>query len=124
MSQCLGIRGATTADADTADAILDATEALLREIASANGLDEEAIAAIFLTTTTDLTAEFPAVAARIRMGWERTALMSSHEIPVPGSTPSVIRVMLLVNTDRSKDELVNVYLKGARNLRTRGTAKQ
>ena len=123
MSQCLGIRGATTADADTADAILDATEALLREIASANGLDEEAIAAIFLTTTTDLTAEFPAVAARIRMGWERTALMSSHEIPVPGSTPSVIRVMLLVNTDRSKDELVNVYLKGARNLRTRGTAK-
>ena len=124
MSQCLGIRGATTADADTAEAILDATEALLREIASANGLDEEAIAAIFLTTTTDLTAEFPAVAARLRMGWERTALMSSHEIPVPGSTPSVIRVMLLVNTDRSKDELVNVYLKGARNLRTRGTAKQ
>lgn len=121
MTQCLGIRGATTADADTADAILDATEALLREIASANGLDEEAVAAIFLTTTTDLTAAFPAVAARVRMGWERTALMSSHEIPVPGSTPSVIRVMLLVNTDRSKEELVNVYLKGARNLRAKGT---
>ena len=121
MSQCLGIRGATTADANTAEAILDATEALLREIASANGLDEEAVAAIFLTTTTDLTAAFPAVAARVRMGWEQTALMSSHEIPVPGSTPSVIRVMLLVNTDRSKEELVNVYLKGARNLRAKGT---
>ena len=79
MSQCLGIRGATTADANTSEAILDATEVLLREIASANGLDEEAVAAIFLTTTTDLTAAFPAVAARVRMGWEQTALMSSHE---------------------------------------------
>ena len=123
MTQCLGIRGATTADANTSEAILDATEELLREIAKANGLDEEAVAAILLTTTTDLTAEFPAVAARVRMGWERTALMSSHEIPVPGSTPSVIRAMLWVNTDLSKDEVVNVYLKGAQNLRVRGTIK-
>lgn len=123
MTQCLGIRGATTADANTSEAILDATEELLREIATANGLDEEAVAAILLTTTTDLTAEFPAVAARVRMGWERTALMSSHEIPVPGSTPSVIRAMLWVNTDLSKDEVVNVYLKGAQNLRVRGTIK-
>ena len=117
------VRNATTADANTSEAILDATEELLREIATANGLDEEAVAAILLTTTTDLTAEFPAVAARVRMGWERTALMSSHEIPVPGSTPSVIRAMLWVNTDLSKDEVVNVYLKGAQNLRVRGTIK-
>ena len=121
MSQCLGIRGATTADTNTSDAILDATEELLREVVNANGLDEQAVAAIFFTTTTDLVADFPAAAARIRLGWERTALMSSHEIPVPGSTPSVIRAMLLVNTDKAKEDLVHVYLKGARNLRARGT---
>ncbi len=121
MSQCLGIRGATTADANTSDAILSATEELLREVVRANGLDEQAVAAIFFTTTTDLDADFPAVAARVRLGWEHTALMSSHEIPVPGATPSVIRAMLLVNTDKAKDGLVHVYLKEARNLRTRGT---
>ena len=121
MSQCLGIRGATTADANTSDAILDATEELLREVVNANGLDEQAVAAIFFTTTMNLVADFPAAAARIRLGWEWTALMSSHEIPVPGSTPSVIRAMLLVNTDKAKEDLVHVYLKGARNLRARGT---
>ncbi|MBM3940508.1 MAG: chorismate mutase [SAR202 cluster bacterium] len=123
MSHCLGLRGATTADANTRDAILDATEELLRELLAANHVAEDDIAAIFLTTTTDLTAEFPAVAARVRLGLERTALMSSHEIPVPGSTPSVIRALLLVNTSKRKDELKHLYLKGAANLRARGLEK-
>ena len=118
MSECLGIRGATTADTNSEEAILSATENLLREIALKNSVDEESVAAVFFTTTTDLTAAFPAVAARVRLGWEQTALISSHEIPVPGGTPSVIRVLLLVNTDRSKDEIVNIYQKGAENLRT------
>jgi chorismate mutase len=55
------------------------------------------------------------------MGWEQTALLSSHEIPVPGAQERVIRIMLLVNTDRSKEELVHLYLKDARRLRDRGT---
>ena len=121
MTQCLGLRGATTADANTQDAIVDATEELLRELVAANGVAESDVAAVFFTTTTDLNAEFPAVAARVRLGWEQTALMSSHEIPVPDAPQSVIRTMLLVNTDRKKEELVHVYLKGARSLRARGT---
>ena len=119
MSECLGIRGATTADGNTSEAIVEATEELLRQIVAANGLAESDVAAIFFTTTADLNAEFPAVAARLRMGWEETALISSHEIPVPGAPESVIRAMLLVNTDKRKEDLVHVYLKGARHLRSR-----
>ncbi|MCE2469563.1 MAG: chorismate mutase [Dehalococcoidia bacterium] len=117
----LGIRGATTADANTREAILDATEELLRAIVEANGLEEDAVGAVFFTTTTDLNAEFPAAAARVRLGWERTALMDAQEIPVPGAAWSVIRALLLVNTDRPKEGLSHVYLKGAANLRSRGT---
>ena len=116
----LGIRGATSADANTREAIVAATEELLRAIVAANDLDEEAVGAVFFTTTVDLNAEFPAIAARVRLGWERTALMSAHEIPVPGATESIIRALLLVNTDRAKADLAHVYLKGAANLRTRG----
>ena len=122
--QTLGLRGATTADENTSDAIMDATEELLRSLVAANGLAESDVAAVFFTMTADLNAEFPAVAARVRLGWEHTALMSSHEIPVPGAPASVIRIMLLVNTDKGKDDLVHVYLKGARNLRGRGTTEQ
>ena len=124
MSHCLGLRGATTADANTADAIVDATEELLREMVAANGIDESDVAAVFFTTTADLNAEFPAVAARVRLGWEHTALMTSQEVPVPDATPSVIRAMLLVNTDKSKEELVHVYLKGAKQLRSRGSTSR
>lgn len=116
----LGLRGATTADANTPDAILDATEELLRELASANAIAEDDVGAVFFTTTADLDAEFPAKAARIRLGWTRTALMDGREIPVPGSADSVIRALLLVNTEKGKEDLRHVYLKGARNLRAPG----
>lgn len=121
MTQCLGLRGATTADANTKSAIIGATTELLRELIAVNGLAENDVAAVFFTVTRDLTAEFPPVALRVHMGWEHTALMTSQEIPVPGAHEKVIRVMMLVNTDRGKDELVHVYLKGAKDLRARGT---
>lgn len=124
MTQCLGLRGATTADANTSEAIVDATEELLKELAAVNGLVEDDVAAVFFTTTDDLNADFPPVAARVRMGWEQTALMTAQEIAVPGAQPAVIRVLLLVNTDKGKDELQHVYLKGARNLRKWGTAER
>ena len=120
MTTCLGIRGATTADANSRDAIILATEELLHTMVEANGVAEADVAAVFFTTTRDLNAEFPAVAARVRLGWERTALLNAHEMDVPDGTPSVIRALMLVNTDRSKDELVHVYLKGAQSLRARG----
>ena len=119
--QTLGLRGATTADANTSEAILDATEELLRELAAANDLAEEDIGAVFFTVTADLTAEFPAKAARLRLGWQQTALMDSCEIPVPGAPESVIRVLLLLNTERRKEDLRYVYLKGARDLRGPGS---
>jgi chorismate mutase len=121
MTQCLGLRGATTADANTKAAIVGATKELLEALIAANGIAENDVGAVFFTTTADLKAEFPPVALRVHMGWEQTALLSSPEISVPGAHERVIRVMFLVNTERSKEELVHVYLKGAQNLRSRGT---
>ena len=121
MTQCLGLRGATTADANTKAAIVDATKELLEGLVAANGLAESDIGAVFFTVTADLNAEFPPVALRVHMGWEQTALLTSPEILVPGAHRRVIRVLLLVNTELSKEELVHLYLKGAKSLRTRGT---
>ncbi|MSQ13244.1 MAG: chorismate mutase [Dehalococcoidia bacterium] len=119
MVVCRGLRGATTADANTKDAISSATRELLQELVKANGVSADQIAAAWLTTTRDLNAEFPATAARL-MGWTSVAMLSGHEIDVPDATPMCIRVMLLVNTEKKAEELRFVYLKGATNLRNRG----
>jgi len=116
---CRGIRGAITAEANTREAIVDATTELLQALVKANDLEPSSIAAAFFTTTQDLNAEFPALAAR-KMGWTNVALMCAHEMAVPDGLPMCIRVMLLVNTDKRPEELVPVYLKGAKNLRSRG----
>ncbi|MCH7706478.1 MAG: chorismate mutase [Chloroflexi bacterium] len=115
-----GIRGATTSTANTKEAILEATTEMLERLIEANNLDKERIAAALFTTTRDLNAEFPAVAARL-LGWTEVALMCSHEMDVPGALPACIRVMVLVNTDKQPGEIVNVYLRGAVNLRNQGT---
>ena len=91
---CRGIRGATTVDANQADAILSATRDLIEAIVFANGLRPEDIASVFFTTTPDLDAAFPAQAAR-ELGWRDTALMCSHEMSVPGSLPRVLISMRL-----------------------------
>ena len=117
---CRGFRGATTASANTRDAIADATEELLRAMVEANDLDPQYIAAAWFTTTMDLTAAFPATAARRRLGWTGVALMDGHEIDVPGGQPMCIRVMLLVNTEKGQDEIQNVYLRDAVSLRQWG----
>ena len=114
-----GIRGATTARANTKDAILEATLEMLQRLVEANNLDKESIAAAIFTTTRDLNAEFPAVAAR-QMGWQHVALMCSHEMDVPDALRSCIRVLVLVNTEKQAHEVVNVYLRDAVNLRARG----
>ncbi len=121
MTVCRGIRGATTADANTKQAILEATQELLEQLVAGNGLDKDSIAAAIFSTTQDLNAEFPAVAARTRLGWQHVALFNTHEMAVPDDVPGCIRVLLLVNTDKEPGELVNVYLRGATNLRARGT---
>ncbi|MFH1140775.1 MAG: chorismate mutase [Chloroflexota bacterium] len=120
---CRGVRGATTARANAKEAILEATREMLEQLVKANGLQEDSIAAAIFTTTRDLNAEFPAVAARL-MGWRDVALLDAHEMDVPDGLPSCIRVLVLVNTDKQAHELVNVYLRGAANLRARGTEER
>ena len=120
MTRVLGIRGATTAQSDTREEILDATEELLRELSAANEFDPDDLAAAIFTVTRDLTAAFPAEVARVRLQWSDGAYLSATEIPVPDAPERCIRVLLLVNTDRARGEINHVYLRGAAGLRQRG----
>jgi chorismate mutase len=103
---CRGIRGATVAAANTKEEILSATQ----------DVDKQAVACMFFTTTPDLNAEFPALAAR-QMGWTDTALMCNQEIAVPGSLEKCIRIMVLFNTEKRAEDIRHVYINGAEVLR-------
>jgi chorismate mutase len=111
-----GIRGATTVSEDTAAAILEATEELVREIVASNTFEAEDVASALFTVTPDLRAEFPAAAAR-RMGWTMVPLLNFTEIGVPGRLQRCIRVLIHVNTERSQRDMVHVYLREAVSLR-------
>ena len=111
-----GIRGAITAAANAREAIIDATDRLLREMTAANGVNAEDIAAVFFTTTHDLDAEFPAAAAR-GLGWGKVPLLCAREIDVPQRLKSCIRVLILVNTQASQAHIQHIYLEGATRLR-------
>ncbi|MFH1683678.1 MAG: chorismate mutase [Candidatus Margulisiibacteriota bacterium] len=111
-----GIRGATTVANNKRDEILAATKELLSEILNTNQLKVPDIASIIFTVTKDLNAEFPAVAAR-ELGWNETPLLCNYEIDVPKSLAKCIRVLLLVNSDKTQKEIKHIYLKEAVNLR-------
>ena len=111
-----GIRGATTANENTKESILEATRDLLEKLVEANGIDADDIASALFTSTEDLDAGFPAEAAR-RMGWQYVALLGSSEVPVPGAPARCIRVLLMVNTDKPPQDLQFVYIRGAAGLR-------
>lgn len=113
---CRGVRGATTVDANTPEAILRETRRLLALMIKLNDIRVEDVASVLFTTTRDLTAEYPALAAR-QLGWLDTALLCGHEMDVPGGLPRCVRVLVNWNTDKTPDEIVHVYLRGARNLR-------
>ena len=118
---CRGIRGATRADANRPDAILSATRELLLAMMHDNDVKVEDVACAYFTTTPDLTAAFPATAARLLGGgWEDIALMGSHEIDVPDVMPGVIRVMVLVNTEKRAKDLKRTYLKDTQTLLSGG----
>jgi chorismate mutase len=114
--KCRGIRGAITVEHNTRESILAASKELVQQMVAANGVNVDDIAAVWFTTTSDLNAEFPAVAAR-ELGLSKTALLCGHEMDVPSSLPYCLRVMMLVNTEKKNDEIVYVYLKGAEVLR-------
>lgn len=116
MIVCRGIKGATTVERNTREAILAATTELLSRMVELNDVQPDDIASAIFSTTPDLNAEFPAVAAR-RMGWTDVPLCCVHEMDVPGSLRMCLRILLHVNTTRSAREIVHVYLRGARVLR-------
>jgi chorismate mutase len=109
------LRGATTVEHNTAEDILGATEHLMHEILERNGLTPADVVSCLFTLTEDLDAEFPAVAAR-RLGFDQVPLMCAREIPVPGSLPRVIRVMMHYYA-APEHRARHVYLGEARRLR-------
>ena len=119
MSKVQAIRGATTSPSNSSEKILAATTEMLDLIIKENSLKVEDIISAFFTTTQDLNAEFPPVAAR-KIGWVNVALMCAHEMKVPGALQKCIRVMVHVNTDKNPTDIVNIYLRDAANLRKRG----
>ena len=108
-----GIRGATQVDANTVAAIEDGVAELCRAIVRENRIQPEEIVWAIFTVTHDLDADFPARAARAG-GWTEVPMICSREIPVPGSMPRVVRVLLHVDSDGPRN---HVYLRGAQALR-------
>ena len=111
-----GIRGATTVSKNNRDDIIEAAKELLTAMIEANDVVPEDVASAFFTTTPDLNAEFPAVAAR-QLGWTFVPLLCGHEMTVPGSLPLCLRILLHVNTEKGSHDVNHVYIRGARALR-------
>jgi chorismate mutase len=110
------VRGAITIRQNGADEILEATRELLQAIMQANQMHLEDIASAYFTTTVDLNATYPALAAR-QLGWMDAALLCGHEMDVAGGLPRCIRVLIHWNTPKSANEIVHVYLRDAVSLR-------
>lgn len=117
MTATRGIRGATTVSSNSRDEIMDATEELLNRIVAENGIDSEDLAAVYFTMTRDLDAEFPAVAARERLGWNLVPLINSVEVDRAGAMRQCIRVLIFWNTDKSQADVQHIYLREAITLR-------
>ena len=115
--RCRGVRGATTVEVNSREAVIEATIELLDAMVQANGIASDDVASAFFTTTPDVTAEFPALAAREQLGWAHVAMLCGHEMAVPGSLARCLRILLHINTEKRADEIVHVYLRGARTLR-------
>ena len=111
-----GVRGATTAEANTREAILAATNELLCLMIEANNIRPDDVASAIFTTTIDLNADYPALAARA-LGWHDVALLCMHEMNVPHGLKQCIRILLHWNTEVAAREVKHVYLRGAVNLR-------
>jgi chorismate mutase len=111
-----GVRGATTATANTREAICSATQELLRRLIDANEIPMGEIASAFFTVTDDLDAEYPALAAR-EIGWVYVPLLCAREIAVPGGLPRCIRVLLHINTEKTQEQIRHIYLREAATLR-------
>ena len=111
------IRGATTAEANTIEAMRDAIKELLEEIEQRNHLNLEEVISVIFTATTDLDAIFPAAIARENPGWENVPLLDLQQMQVKGSLEKCIRVLIYWNTSKPQEEIYHPYLRKAQNLR-------
>ncbi|MBT2701453.1 chorismate mutase [Bacillus sp. ISL-40] len=112
-----GMRGAITVNQNTEEAIITATEELLEKIIEENHIQPELVASVFISTTEDINAVFPAKALRKFEGWTYVPVMCMQEMPVPNSLKMCVRIMMHVNTTQSQEDINHVYLKGAKVLR-------
>ena len=111
-----GIRGATQIDRDDPALMQEAVVELMNEVIRANGLSIENLISVIFTVTSDINSDFPAASARA-MGLGDVPLLCSTEIPVPGSLPRTIRVLVHCETDRTQRQIAHVYLRGTSVLR-------
>ena len=111
-----GVRGATVVDSNTREAILAETTILLSAMIEKNGIRYDDIASAFFSMTSDLDAEFPAIAAR-ELGMNDVPLLCLNEIAVPGSLGQCIRILLHWNTDTPARDIIHPYLRDAARLR-------
>lgn len=112
----LAVRGATQVDADDRDQILEATAELVTEVMTRNALTTDDVISVIFTATPDLSAEFPALAAR-KLGFHDVPLLCASEIDVPHALPRVVRLMAHIQSDRPRSDIQHVYLRGATALR-------
>src|SRR5262245_31672076 len=113
---CRGVRGATTVDHNDREEILTATRQLLGLMIRTNGIEPRDVASALFTTTPDINAEFPALAAR-QLGWLDVPLLCGHEMSIPGSLPLCIRVLIHWNTNKTQQEIEHIYVREAKRLR-------
>ena len=111
-----GVRGATTAISNDPGAIREATRKLLIAMTKANAVSPNDIAAVIFSSTPDLNASFPAAAAR-ELGWNEVPLFGTQEIDCPTGIPLCVRVLILLNTEKSQHEIQSIYQAGAVVLR-------
>ena len=113
---CRGVRGATTLERNEREEILTATRQLLALMLRQNGIEPVDVASAIFTTTPDIDAEFPALAAR-QLGLLDVPLLCGHEMAVPGSLPLCVRILIHWNTDKPQTEIKHVYEREAKRLR-------
>ena len=114
--RCRGVRGATTVEANTRDEILTNTRQLLALMIRANGIEPDDVGSAMFSVTSDLNAEFPALAAR-QLGWLDVPLLCTYEVDVPGSLRRCVRVLIHWNTETPQHQVRHVYIKEAMRLR-------
>ena len=113
---CRGVRGATTVEENSREAILRGTRQLLALMIRRNGIEADNVGSAIFSVTADLNAEFPALAAR-QLGWLDVPLLCTNEVPVPGSLPMCVRALINWNTAKAQQDIAHIYIREAIQLR-------